>query len=353
MRGLFLFLSIAFAFLLVILVTDAATKSFKNSGTTKELHSVTYGNGSYVAVGNDGIILFSKDTNSWKKVNSKTTENLWAVTYGNGKFLAVGDNSVILTSQDATNWNIQKLSISGSGGQSSSEVVVGDIKVKSTTSNEGSSIVNFYSTCYGNGYFVVVGDSGTILSSSNGTNWNQGTLDYSNSGDVSVQVGDTKVSVKNSYSEGSFNLRGVTYGAGKFVAVGDDGAIFMSQNRINWKWVAYTCKVDNNLFSVTYGNGRYVAVGQNATILASKDAINWHVVREDSDVGIKSDLLGIKYGGNGVFAFVGADGLIAGSYDGTTWLPISFGGDDLIGITYANGNFVAVGRSVKIVIISL
>jgi len=32
---------------------------------------------------------------------------------------------------------------------------------------------------------------------------------------------------------------------------------------------------------------------------------------------------------------------------------LSFGGDDLMGITYANGNFVAVGRSGKIVTISL
>ena len=60
------------------------------------------------------------------------------------------------------------------------------------------------------GLFVTVGDSGTILTSSDGTSWDNGTSGTTN------------------------HLYGVTYGNGTFVIVGDSGTILTSSDGTTW-----------------------------------------------------------------------------------------------------------------------
>jgi hypothetical protein len=62
------------------------------------LYDVTYGNGLFVAVGEDGIILTSPDGVNWTRQIPPTGNWLYGVTYGNGTFVAVGDRGIILTS---------------------------------------------------------------------------------------------------------------------------------------------------------------------------------------------------------------------------------------------------------------
>jgi photosystem II stability/assembly factor-like uncharacterized protein len=59
---------------------------------------VTYGNGTFVAVGRNGTILTSRDGVNWTRRTSPTRDWLNSVTYGNGRFVAVGDYGTILTS---------------------------------------------------------------------------------------------------------------------------------------------------------------------------------------------------------------------------------------------------------------
>jgi hypothetical protein len=59
---------------------------------------VTYGNGTFVAVGEGGTILTSPDGVSWTARTSGTSNWLDGVAYGNGLFVAVGDRGTILTS---------------------------------------------------------------------------------------------------------------------------------------------------------------------------------------------------------------------------------------------------------------
>ena len=63
---------------------------------------------------------------------------------------------------------------------------------------------------YGNGIFVVVGNSGKILTSTDGISW------------TSTTSGTTS------------HLQGVTYEAGKFIAVGQSGRIITSTDGISW-----------------------------------------------------------------------------------------------------------------------
>jgi hypothetical protein len=70
-----------------------------NSGVNVNLNSVAYHNGTFVAVGNNGTILYSQDTgDSWSINNTITNKNLKAVRYLNGKWVIVGEKGTVITS---------------------------------------------------------------------------------------------------------------------------------------------------------------------------------------------------------------------------------------------------------------
>jgi len=155
------------------------TWTLRNSSTMKNLLGVTYGGGTFVAVGAEGTIVTSSDGVNWTRRDSGTRKALLSVTYGNGLFVAVGENGTILTSPDGANW---------------------------TQQNSGT-IRNLYSVTYGNGLFVAVGGS-IVLTSPDGVNWTQPTSEA-----------------------GGWT---VTYGNGLFVAVvGDTGNIYTSPDGVN------------------------------------------------------------------------------------------------------------------------
>jgi hypothetical protein len=66
------------------------------------LRDVTYANGVWVAVGDEGVIKTSSDYLSWSTVTSGTVENLNGINYNitDSTFIAVGDNNTILVSDD-------------------------------------------------------------------------------------------------------------------------------------------------------------------------------------------------------------------------------------------------------------
>ena len=115
------------------------------------------------------------------------------------------------------------------------------------------------------GLFVAVGDSGTILTSSDGTTWTSRT------------------------SGTTTNLRGITYSKslGLFVAVGDNGVILTSSNGTTW--TSRTSGVSASLLGVTYSSdlGLFVAVGESGTILYSVTISDTNIIdhlTEESDM---------------------------------------------------------------------
>jgi hypothetical protein len=143
------------------------------------------------------------------------------------------------------------------------------------------------SLTYCNGFFFILGDAGTILTSPNGTTWTK-----QNSNTVSI-------------------LRSVTYGDGQFVVVGT--TILTSRDGRAWEEISNGDEQNFGLLnSVAYGNGQFVAVSRN--LYFSPDGKNW----------TKKDL-NILYGFNSIvfadsqFIAVGDIGMIIGSGDGAKW----------------------------------
>ena len=175
------------------------------------INDVTYGNSTYVAVGQSGKILTSSDGTSWDNRSSGTTSNLIGITYGNSKFLTLTglmDNgtaspATVLTSANGTSW----------------------ASTSATCSSCGTDNVSINDVTYGNSTYVAVGQSGKILTSSDGTSW-----DNRSSGTTSSPIG-------------------ITYGNSKFLTLTgtmDDGTdspatVLTSANGTSWTSTSVTC----------------------------------------------------------------------------------------------------------------
>lgn len=132
-------------------------------------------------------------------------------------------------------------------------------------------------------------------------------------------------------------LAGITYGGGRFVAVGDEGRVVTSID--GQFWTGHTAKTTHSLRSVAYGNGQYVAIGAPGRFLASGDGESW------SEVGplFDSTYRDITFGG-GRFVAVSGSGKAAVSTDGLSWTETAMPAPTLLrSIVYGVGNFVAVG----------
>lgn len=286
-----------------------------------DLTGITYGAGTFVAVGYDGTVLTSPDGINWIARNSGTTDTLGCVAFGNGTFVAVSHYTA-LTSPDGINWTARDL---GFGDPSPCWGFCGPV---------------FNSIVYGNGIFVTVGcywftfsQSAIIGTSSDGINW---TINWSSGFRV-------------------HNFIGITYGNGTFLTVGTDGAILTSPDGINW--TERNSGTTDILTGVAFGNGTFVAVGgghydlheawiDDSMILTSSDGVTWTQRKLNPDQ-FNDNFWGVAYG-NQAFVTVGVGqeaGAILTSPDSISWTVRYTGTVPLVDITYGNGTFVAVGQN--------
>jgi hypothetical protein len=71
------------------------------------LYGVTYGNNTFVATGETGILFTSSDGITWTHLYIESIANLYGITYASNKFVMVGGNgsfAAIFTSPDGTTW---------------------------------------------------------------------------------------------------------------------------------------------------------------------------------------------------------------------------------------------------------
>ena len=60
---------------------------------------------------------------------------------------------------------------------------------------------------------------------------------------------------------GSSLIFAITYGNGKFVAVGDSGKGAYSTDGVTWTAISDMKFGTSGIYTITYGNGKFVAVG--------------------------------------------------------------------------------------------
>lgn len=270
-----------------------------DSGVNNDLNSVTWGGVGedklYIAIGSGGSITRSNDGVIWDpnsvSIPSIPYINFNGVTWGGpwedhligieGKvwFVAVGEKSTIIVSGDGENWITTNSGDSSApalngvcwGPISNTEayfVAVGNNGNIMTWTGESETedwikreIVatdkDLYDVFWAQGMFVAVGESGTILFSTDAEIWNE--------------VADSKTTV---------NLKSITRGYGKYIAVGPSGTIISSEDGQEWQLIPFIDS-NENFTDVTWGYNRFIAVS-NKSILTSLNGESWSVVKSDT-----------------------------------------------------------------------
>ena len=267
------------------------------SSTSREWHSVCYGNGKFVTVAyNSNYFAYSTDGINWTEGTISSTSRRWqSVCYGNDKFVAVTYNSNYFAySTDGINWT---------------EGTISD------TSRFWNSV------CYGNDKFVTVTYSSNYFAySTDGINWTEGTISSTNR-----------------------DWRSVCYGNDKFVVVASKYFAY-STDGINWTEGTIS-DTSRWWYSVCYGNGKFVTVAYNSNYFAySTDGINW----TEGTISSTSRLwYSVCYGNNKFVAVASDSNYFAYSTDGINWIEstVSSTNRHWRSVCYGNDKFVAVSSS--------
>jgi hypothetical protein len=193
---------------------------------------------------------------------------------------------------------------------------------------------------YGNGKFIAIGSPGELVSSSDGIHW-------------------TRV-----FPETKYSAKTIAWTHSTFIAVGDSGLIVTSPD--GSAWTIQNSTITENLNDVIWAEEdsiqKFIAVGMNGVIVASPDGISWTKQVSNPNIALSAICEGFPVLGNGVQSF-GRDSLVVIiadtsffiSTNGTLWFPRSFGMPSchFKDVAWAGDKFVAVGdSSTKGIIIS-
>jgi hypothetical protein len=348
--------------------------------TSATLKSVAYGNGRFIAVGNNGIIVSSTNGVDWALQTSGVSRQLKTVAFANGRFVIGGNSGLILWSDDGEQWksatvpagnNVDVIGF-GAGTNSPNGVFValastnsppGALSLVSTILTSSNALnwwtnAHFYSggsspgpqygpyssIAFGNQRFVVssVSSIGTpfspaITSSANATNWEFslgipiGPVAFGNGIFVIVSyfqvTSNGLATVSGTSTDGytwpGLNFSGSAYlplalcfGEGRFVAVGQHGSVSASPDGTNR--TTQLASTDADLQSVAYGAGLYVAVGIAGLIMTSSDGLTW----TQRNQGPTGHLYTVASSSDTGFIAAGTAGAIARSTNGISWEDI-------------------------------
>lgn len=256
-------------------------------GTTDSTwKSVTYGNGTFVAVANVGTtkVMTSPDGETWT-AQTPAEDNSWeSVTFGNGTFVAVADTGTnrVMTSPDGVTWTAR--------------------------ADAGTDLV-WRAVTYGTGTFVAINDRENAMTSADGASW-------------SLHSTDSRAS-----------WTGLTYGNGLFVAVAGNSFINTSPDGATWTRRSYPSGFNAGLSAVAYGGDTFVAVPSLTAgkVIVSSDGMTWSI--QDAVSG--SGWSGITYGNN---RFVAVGGSTARVITGTTVPTVTTQAASAVSATSVTGN---------------
>ena len=225
------------------------------------LNGITFGNNTFVAVGEGGTVRYSSDNgSSWDNGTRGTTSKLNEIAYGNSTFVAVGTSGTHLYSRDdGATWD----------------------------NGTWSPTANITGVAFGKNTFVGVSSTYLTKSTDNGSNWGQvcsGMKVYDvafgnskfvgsgGSGAIGIYDNDSVVTPCALGNSGTLThtLNGITFGNNQFFSVGSSGKLIISgDNGSNFTNV--TSPVTKSLSSIVFGNNIFVAVGSKVVVVSNND----------------------------------------------------------------------------------
>ncbi len=363
-----------------------------------DLWSVAYGNGRFVALGDNGAKLSSSDGGLTWTYGSEGVAQRGRVAWGNGLFVAVRyadvlwENVVctVQTSTDGMHWTtlspetygaLRLTDITFGGGRFVASDTSGRVIVSTNgltwTAPVQIATRSLVRLAYLNGLFFAVvykydsaagGPGGYLAVSPDGLTWTNRSINaVGYPQDITFGNGQFVMAWQSTSFQGvaltspdglswtPHPIPGVTnspdriaYGAGTFVAVGESAWCALLSSRDGVNWAVRPTAPTNELYDVTFGGGRFVAVGNYGNIFVSTNGETWTTASGGTEKNLRSVARG-----QDLYVAVGNEGLLFTSPDGAAWTrraaPIS---ENLRGVTFGSGRFVAVGESDSTVLVS-
>ena len=284
---------------------EATTPFTTGTSTDKQLNSVAYGGGKFVAVGNNGNMAYSSNGVDWTLIDKSSSpfssENINKVVWENGKFVAISSYTLAYSS-DGITWTKGALTASDT--------------------------YHYQDLVSAHGTFFVAYNGDYYYSSTDGITW-----------------------TKTNFS--SYGFADLAWDGSRFVAVCSTSTPptpLYSSSDYGDTWTQLGSNLSGKIYSIAYGNSTLVVVGNNATVMHSANGTTW----TDGTVGFYnvpdvfkqviwgSDMF-VAFGNYSIFA-----SCIAYSNDGDTWELALYTGILINSIAWGNDIFVAVCDSGKI-----
>ena len=283
--------------------------------TTNDLQAVTFFGNRLVAVGENGMVVYSDDYVNFTNVPLNTAPNwLIAVAASPDRLVAVGDNAILYTSTNGANWT----------AEAKPPKVGSDWLV---------------SAAYGDGKFAIGGDNGYIATSADGTSW------------TSHDIGTSGSVFWLSHVSGSGSPTNFPYAG--FWAATDNGEVWYSTNNgLNWN--QFSGVSSTNIFYALAANTATGLVAGDDDVQLGSHAANW---KEQTGTGITNAPVWTYYDAlwdaRGDYQLAGANGmLVQGLPVGSDvdWAPQYVGNiyDWLFQVMAVGGLYVAVGDHARV-----
>lgn len=322
---------------------DGRTWAEHSSGVASGLNSIAFGAGRFVAVGaypdtriDKVFVAVSSDGVTWATSIAQSISSGPRVFFLNSRFHITSDKEHLVSS-DGSSWEQRNFT-------------------------QGSA----YLLSHGNGVYLALGALGEAFTSTDGLLWIPTSTAWNSSRFSSVTFGDDRFLLFGShlFDGGLSSLDGIrwqpiqitgdrynaaAYGNGRWVAVaGSSGNSFggnkyIAQSADGQSWTASMDPIQTDPAAIAYGAGRFVAVGENRSagnggVAYSADGATW-----TESFPCAEPLRGIAFGPAGFIA-VGRNGTLLQSPDGVSWQARASGTTrTLWSVACHGGTYVAVG----------
>jgi hypothetical protein len=301
--------------------------------TFNTFRAVAYAKGIWVAVGDNMEISVSTNTLLWQKVIAGSSA-LTTVTYAFDQFIAAGEGGMILTSRDGRTWTRRPSETDDDLGSlvlTENGILAWPLQYAPFHEYPYSATLSTNATVWKrlpiNAVGLVAHDSGKFINLT-GPSHNQ----------LLVSTNPSTWQPVGFFPQ---RLLAVAALSSQFYIVGEDGLIARSASGSNW--LTTTTSSGDYLLSVAYGSERFIAIAiENNTrsFLTSLDGVAWSRVSSGT---APNQLYAVCWGADRFIAVGGY--MSATSTDGLNWNVIaqpSFNWDDSTRLAYGNGRFVAV-----------
>lgn len=283
-----------------------------------------YGAGRWVATAWGWSTTLADGSPDWSyPIGQAPFANDWSrMAFLNQKFLWWGRNSgvpeiaLLAASDDGLAWKAARPSTNG--------------VLFSNPQTQGPSLLE--SAAYGNGLYVVVGFQGTNIPTQGGS-W-QGAIWVSSDAYQWTQIYQLLLPDPGNATR---SLHAIAFGGGTFIAVGDLGTVVTSSDGTNWTETQDPLglgasnpltNANQYLGGIAYGPEGWIALKSgntdNRELCSTNNGTNWFYITATGAPPVPAPPYYFSFYADGKYWFTGETGSYFTS-DGTTWTPVSLG----------------------------